>query len=140
MRAAQCAKRTPFAKGNQIFRETSTALVKGQRKGVFFRGSLHLTMLLQTKSKVVVHLTLLTPRPDRFARAFPLRGSRDPVRSRITYSSLRAGLSGGDARRRRRADSLRIALQRLRLGRHPNPQRDNSLLTIYWFEFTLSSR
>ena len=33
-----------------------------------------------TKSKVVVQSTLLTPRPNRFTRALPPRGSRDPLR------------------------------------------------------------
>ena len=32
------------------------------------------------KSKVVVQSTLHTPRPNRFTRALPPRGSRDPLR------------------------------------------------------------
>jgi len=35
---------------------------------------------LQTKSKVVVQSTLLTQSPNRFTRALPPRGSRDPLR------------------------------------------------------------
>ena len=33
-----------------------------------------------TKSKVVIQSTLLTPTTNRFARALPPRGSRDPLR------------------------------------------------------------
>ena len=33
-----------------------------------------------TKSKVIVQSTSLTPRPNRFTRALPPRGSRDPLR------------------------------------------------------------
>ena len=37
-------------------------------------------LLLQTKSKIVVQSTFLTPRPNRFTGALPPRGSRDPLR------------------------------------------------------------
>jgi len=70
---------------------------------------------VQTKSKVVVQSTLLTPRPDRFTRALPPRGSRDPLRlaegGALPYEGarycpgfsqgLRVPRSRGDARARR---------------------------------------
>ena len=40
----------------------------------------HIIGNFTTKTKVAVQLTLLTPRTNRFTRAFPPRGSRDHLR------------------------------------------------------------